>query len=360
MKSFLFFFVLLNALLLPGCALINSFDKDLDKQIDQWVKQHDYSKALDTISYVRKSHPQYKKLQKRKIKIEKTAQNFEKIKLREINAHIEAKDWQTAEKSLNYSLAKLPDSKKLQTTHREFIKKRAQYLKSLYYQLYINKAEWLVKNKDVQQELSATMPNEKAGQKALQRHKQETEQVYQQLVVCGIEGMNIGDLELAEQCFLLAEELKPSEALRSSISDIQRELFKVEKRETLVLSKKARELLSKAKSTMQSGDLKQSLKIYRKISRVDKKHALVRAFKQELNVRIKDNVTTRVEMGRKLYSQGEIKQALAIWNDIRELDPNNEYLLSHIERAQKVIDKLEQLKDQKTTISPPANKTSTK
>ncbi len=356
MKLFIVALVLLNLLLLPGCALIHSFDKDLNSQIDQWVKQHDYSKALDTISYVLKSHPQYRKLQKRKLKIEKAALNFEKIKLREINAHIEAKDWQTAEKSLNYSLARLPDSKALQIAHREFIKKRAQYLKSLYYQLYINKAEWLVKNKDVQKELSATMPDEKAGKKALQQHKQDIEQVYQQLVVCGIEGMNIGDLELAEQCFLLAEELKPSEALRSSISDIQRELFKLEKRETLVLSKKGKDLLVSAKVTMQSGDLKKSQKIYRKIPVEDKKYALVRAFKQELNSRIKDNVTTRIEMGRKLYSQGEIKQALAIWTDIRELDPNNEYLMSHIERAQKVIDKLEELKDQKATISPPANK----
>ncbi len=360
MKSLLFFLVLLSVLVLPGCALMHSLDKDIDKQIDQWVKDHEYTKALDTISYVRKSNPQYAKLQKRKIKIQQTAKNFEKIKIREINAHIEAGDWQTAEKSLNYSLSKLPDSKQLQEAHREFIKKRALHLKSLYYQLYINKAEWLVKNKDVQQELSQTMPDEKAAKKALQQHQQETEQVYQQLVVCGIEGMNIGDLELAEQCFLLAEELKPSEALRSSISDIQRELSKVEKRETLVLSEKARSLLTKAKSTMQSGDLKQAKKLYRKIPVQDKKHALVRAFEQELNTRIEDNIATRVEMGRKLYSQGEIKQALAIWNDIRELDPNNEYLLSHIERAQKVIDKLEELKNQKKTVSPPGEKNGTK
>ncbi len=360
MKSIIFSLVMLNVLLLPGCALMHSFDKDLDKQIDQWVKQHEYTKALDTISYVSKSHPQYNKLQKRKVKIEKTAQKFEKIKLREINAHIEAKDWHTAEKSLNYSLGKLPDSEQLQKAHREFIQKRAQHLKSLYYQLYINKAEWLVKNKDVQKELSETMPDERAAKKALQQHKQESEQVYQQLVVCGIEGMNIGDLELAEQCFLLADELKPSKALRSSISDIQKELSKVEKRETLVLSKKARGLLTKAKSSMQAGDLKQASKLYRKIPMTDKKHALVRAFKQELNSRIKDNVNTRVEMGRKLYSQGEIKQALAVWNDVRELDPNNEYLLSHIERAQKVIDKVEELKSQKTTVSPPAEKNGSK
>ncbi len=360
MRAFLFPLILFNILMLPGCALVNSFDEDLNSQIDQWVKQHDYSKALDTISYVRKSHPQYKLLQKRKKKIEMAALNFEKIKLREINAHIDAKDWQTAEKSLNYSLSKLPDSKKLQTTHRAFIKKRAVYLKSLYYQLYINKAEWLVKNKDVQKELSDTIPNDEAGQKALQKHTQDTEQVYQQLVVCGIEGMNIGDLELAEQCFMLADELKPSEALQSSISEIQHTLSKLEKRETLVLSKKGRALLSKAKTAMQAGDLKQSKIIYRKITAVDKKYALVRAFTQELNTRVKDNVTTRIEMGRKLYSQGEIKQALAIWNDIRELDPNNEYLLSHIERGQKVMDKLEELKNQKSTISPPADKNDTK
>jgi len=360
MKALLIMLMLLNFFLIHGCALFlepkddrNNLNNNLNAKINSWLKQQEYSKALDAISYMQKKHPQYTLLQKRKIRIQKSASKFEKIKLREINAHITAKDWHTAEKSLNDSLKKLPDSVALQKSHRDFIRKRASHLKSLYYKLSINKAVWLVKNKDIQEELSQTIPDQKAAQTTLAQHKKETDQVYQQLVVCGIEGMNIGDLELAEQCFLLAHELKPSKALRSSITDIQRELSIIQKRETLILSKKARKLLNQSRTSMQAGKLKQALSLYNKISRKDKKHALTRAFNQELKSRIKDNVTTRIETGRKFYSQGDIKLALATWNKVLELDAGNEYLLSHIERAQKVMDKLVELRNQKYTVAPP-------
>ncbi len=357
MKYLRYFIPLLLILsALNGCAYIHSFDSDLDSKIKQWMHEHEYSKALDALSHVRKGHPQYKQLQKRKIEVQQAATRFEKIKLREIDAHIAAQDWQAAESSFNYSMAKLPDSVKLQTAYKAFIKKRAFYLKSLYYQLYINKAEWLVKNQDVQQELFRTLPNDKTTKEKNEEYKNEIDGVYKQLIVCGIEGLNIGDLELAEQCYLLADDLKSSREIQASILDIQRQLAKDEKHKPLLLSKRGRKLLEKAKISLKQGDLKITLAAYRKIPDEDKKHALVIAFKQELESRTKESVAQGIEIGRKLYSQGKIEQALAIWNGLRELAPYNEYLISYIERAQRVIDNLDKLKKQEDTISPPGKK----
>lgn len=339
---------------LSGCAFIHSFDKDLDSKIQQWLSEHEYSKALDALSHVRQGHSQYSQLQKRKIEVQQAADRFEKIKLREIGAHIKAQDWQAAESSLNYGMAKLPDSEKLQAAYNDFIKQRAHYLKGLYYQLYINKAEWLVKNQDVQQELSRTLPDDKSTKASAQQYEKEVDNVYQQLLICGLEGINIGDLELAEQCYLLADELKPSKEIQTTILEIQNKLAKKQKRKPLLISKRGQALLEKAKGTLKQGDLKVTLKAYKRIPNKDKKHALVTAFKQELDSRIKENVKQGIKLGRKLYSQGKIEQALAVWNDLRELDPDNEYLISHIERAQRVIDKLDKLKKQESTISPPS------
>jgi len=341
---------------LSGCAFVHSFDKDLDSKIKQWMHEHEYSKALDALAHIRKNHVQYAQLQKRKIEVQQAADRFEKIKLREIDAHIAAQDWQAAESSLNYSMVKLPDSAKLQTAYNEFIKKRAHYLKGLYYRLYINKAEWLVKNQDVQQELSRTLPDDKITKRATEQYKREIDSVYKQLIVCGIEGINIGDLELAEQCYLLADELKPSTEIQKTIQGIQRKLAKKQKRKPLLLSKRGRQQLEKAKASLKQGDMKITLAAYNKIPAKDTKHALVTAFKQELDSRIKENVAQAIEIGRKLYSQGKIEQALAIWNDTRELAPYHEYLISHIDRAQRVIDNLDKLKKQEDTVSPPKAK----
>lgn len=352
MKYLRLFLFALIASTTSGCAFIYSLDRNLLEQVEQWQKQHEYSRALDTIAVVSKSHPQYAQLQKKKQELIEEAERFEKIRMREINAHIEAGDWQAAESSLNDTLEKLPDSEIMQERYREFMQLRAQHLKSLYYQLYINKAEWLVKNKDVQRELSRTIPNDRNTRQSLQKHKEETEKVYKQLIICGIEAQNVDDLELAEQCYLLAEELKPSETTRAIITTIQKELTRRAHRETLVLSKRSQQRLDKAKQLMQSGKLRAAHSLYLKIRPRDRNHALVRAFKQELDKRIAANVKSRIETGRKLYSQGEIEQALAVWNEVRKLDPHNEYLNNHIDRAQRVLDKVNQIKEQEKAVVP--------
>jgi len=94
------------------------------------------------------------------------------------NDYIDQQRWHDAEMLLNKSLEKLPDSEKLQTVYREFIKQRAYYLKSLYYQLYINKAEWLVKNQDVNNELARTMPKDRDTRKAMEQYQEEIQHVY--------------------------------------------------------------------------------------------------------------------------------------------------------------------------------------
>lgn len=345
---------------LDGCAYIHSLDRDLDTKVQQWMREQEYSKALDALSHVRQNHKQYELLQKRKIEVQRAADRFEKVKLREVNAHIEAEDWQAAESTLNYSMAKLPDSKKLQVAYDDFIKQRAHYLKGLYYQLSINKAEWLVKNKSVKKELARSLPDNRQAQKVKQQQQKEITEVHKQLTICGIETLNIGDLELAEQCYMLANELKPDKNTEKIILDIQRKLAKQQKRKPLLVSKRGQKQLEKAKSSLSQGELKVALAAYKKIPSKDKKHALVVAFRQELNSRIKTSVKQGIKLGRKLYSQGQIEQAVAVWNDVLELDPNNEYLKSHVERAQRVIENLDKLKKQESTVSPPRSDTNAK
>ena len=52
-------------LFLSSCAFLNSFNSDLNKQVDTWMAQHEYSKILDTLQYIRPSNPNYKLLQKK-------------------------------------------------------------------------------------------------------------------------------------------------------------------------------------------------------------------------------------------------------------------------------------------------------
>jgi len=339
---------------LSGCALIHSLDKDLDKQIDVWIQEREFTKAMDALNLVRHTHPKYQILQQKKREVIQASTAYESASLARANELLLTQQWDAAEKVLNDSLEKLPDSKKVRQAYQEFIKQRATYLKSLYYQLYINKAEWLVKNKDINNKLERVLPKNRDTRNAIDQHKQEIEHVHKQLVVCGIEAMDIEDLNLAEQCFLLANELKPSADIKGTLADIQKQLSRLEKQKVVTLSNRGRYLLDKSQQTMQEGKLKQALDLYEQIPAKDRRHGLVKSYKQELDKRINQNVTQGIEVGRKLYSQGEIEQALAIWNDLTKLAPDNEYLNSHIDRAKRVLEKLNRLKQKGTTVKPPA------
>ena len=64
MKSPLFIFLLL--LSLSGCSLIYSYSDNLPQRVDQWIIENKYNVALNTISYIKPSHKNYRILQKKK------------------------------------------------------------------------------------------------------------------------------------------------------------------------------------------------------------------------------------------------------------------------------------------------------
>ncbi|MBI1422831.1 MAG: hypothetical protein GC149_05130 [Gammaproteobacteria bacterium] len=347
-------------LTMTGCAFLNSFDSDLDKQIDVWMAQHEYGKILDTLRYVRPSNAKYPLLQKKRQQAIEEARRFEQEKIATSLNEIEKGQWHDAEVTLTDALAKLPDSKALHATYQEFLRQRAQYLKSLYMQLSINKAEWLVKDRPIQQQLKRTLPEDKKTQAAMDDYGKDSQEIYQQMLECGNNAAATDDLELAQRCYQLAYKLQPDTKIKTTLANIQEKLERKHlpppqtHEKQPALSQLGRNLLDKSKKDLEAGHLKQAIDHYDRIPLADKRLAAVKAYGEEIKRRVRDNVSQGIELGRKLYSQGQVEQALAVWNKLRELDPDNENLLSHIDRAERVLEKVQQLRREQSPDSQPA------
>ena len=63
----------------------------------------------------------------------------------------------------------------------------------------------------------------------------------------------------------------------------------------------------------------------------------------KLKKHLEDGEKQRFEAARNLYSKGKTQEALSIWLELKELNPDNAKLQSHIERAEKVLIKLKKL-----------------
>lgn len=345
---------LLSLLLLSGCAFINSFNSDLDKQVDTWMAQHEYAKVIDTLKYVRPSNPKYNLLQRKRKQAVIDARRYQQSQINLSLAQIEKGQWHKADLTLKNAMDKLPKSPKLDKTYQEFVAQRKQYLRSLYIQIAINTAEWLSKNKDIELQLKHTQPDSSQVQDTLSRFQNETQQVYPKLLRYGKLAESLGDFGLAQQCYELANRLSPSAALKQKLAKIRATLdkqlppSKPPGKSTPKLSLLGKNLLEKSRQALQAGNLKLALNHYEKIPDDDKQLPVVRQYSREMEHRIRENVHQGIELGRKLYSQGQVEQALAVWNKLRDLDPDNENLLSHIDRAQRVMQKIRQLrKEQK-------------
>lgn len=345
-------------LVLPGCAFINSFDSNLDKQVDVWMAQHQYAKVIDTLKYIRPSNPKYQLLKKKRQQAIEESRRFEQAQIAKSMTLIETGQWHEAELTLNDAIEKLPDSQPLHKTYQEFIRQRAHYLNDVYCKLDINRAEWLVNDKPLQQQLVRAVPDDRKNLQIMEDYRKDTQRVYQQLLDCADAASKINDLELAEQSYRFANKLQPSTTIKNKLTEIQAKLSPkhpavVEtKPATPSVSQLGRNLLEKSKRALEVGNLKLALSYYDKIPGSDKNQAEVRAYSKEMSHRIRDNVNQGIELGRKLYSQGQVEQALAVWNKLRELDPDNENLLSHIDRAEHVLEKIKQLRKEQAPETP--------
>jgi len=350
--------LLAGILLLPGCAFIHSLDSNLEQKIDTWVAQEEYGRALAALKYVQPSHSNYSALQLKKQRIIAATKQFEQEKIRQAHRHIDQQEWHEAEQTLDEAIAKLPDSEALNIARQDFLRLRDQYLQAIRYQLTINEAERLIKDKPLQAEQQRALPEDRALHRAYAQYQRDVDDVRHALLDCGLQAMQANELEQAERCFVLAYELSPDAELQLTIQEIQQQLGQPIDKKIMVLSDKGHTELAVARQALDNGNLQLAKQHYQNIPDKDKRHALVKTFAQEMTSRIDSNVKQGIDVGRKLYSQGEIERALAVWNKLRELDPHNDYLLSHIERAERVMKKLRELRQQSQPAASNGEKTS--
>lgn len=341
---------------LSGCAFIYTLDSDLEQRVDGWIAQHQYTLALDTLNQVSPSHPQFAILQKKKLHVIALIQQYEEETVQKTRLLVKQHQWLEADEVFSSALQNLPQSKLLNDSYAQFRLKRERQLKSLTCRVHIYRAEWTIKNAPLEDELARIQPSEREGIRLQEQHTDEVRNMFENLVQCGKESLKNTDLELAEQSYTVAEQLNPGGKLFRSEVNIQQQLAAIEKQRATILSPRTGELLESSQQALKKDDVKQAYKLYRQIPVHDRQNTEVRQFHKLLEQRVTTNINQGLEMGRKLYSQGDVERALAIWTDIRELAPDNEQLLNHIERAQRVLNKLKRLQKSEPVIAPPSTK----
>ena len=352
-RQFFLVFLLVFQLLLGGCAYISSYRADLPEKIDTLIQQQEYGEALQLLEYASPSHAEYKRLMQQKKRIMTLVPKYERQTIQKAEKLTRQGQWHPAQLTYDEALKKLPQSKELRKAQQEFLIKRDNYLKQLELSLLLNRANWLIKNAPTQKEIVRVLPNEYQRYEELRNYPDKVDEAADQLVDCVQSALDAGNYNLAETCLILAERIGSKNVDKKQLVVAKKKLAKAKKTEVKKQNEITRALIAELKQGYSQDNLRRArnqLNILKKQNSRDRTSLKLR---KELNNRYRQGIDQKITAGRRLYSSGKIQEALDVWNSLLEIDPDNQKLQGHIERAERVLTKLQRLSNEGAVVQPP-------
>ncbi len=341
------------AAVLGGCAELSALRSVGTEEIERWVVEQEYEKALNGLGRVRPSQPDYVELQARRLEIERLADGFETRVLGEARSLARQKQWQAALERYDDGLAKLPSRERLLHARVALLEERARYVQGLRSQSALDRGEWLARELPRQRQIVQAIPEDGEARRQLKRVEANVEETGSELYLCGQQALERGDNRQAVQCLALAQQLTPTLAVARALvrakaeQDKQRDLerrFKLKRRKQARVAKE-RVLLERYEAAFAERDLLEAREAIEALRALNSKSPKLDGLDQQLRAAIADTVEEGMEVSRRLYSQGRFEEALAGWRALLVLDPENEALKAHVARAERVLAKLRVLNE---------------
>lgn len=353
MIRFRFLAFALISLSFSGCAYFHSFNSDLPAKIDQWIEQKEYGLAQETLEYIKPGDNNYKLLMQKKQYIQRLAASFENTTISKARRLTNRNKWNDALLVYNSALDKLPDSKKLQEAKNDLLQKRQTYLKELELRLLINKGEWLNQNASLYLKIKSALPEDYHSVPGVSDYEDDIDDTLPALVDCTETAIMADELRLAQQCLQLAGQLGKDISQDPRLTAARQQIKQADHTRIQYQNQKTRELLAELKQGYSLDNLQRAhehVAILHKRNTRDKESIRLQ---RELNQRLQNGLDQRIDAARRLYSGGKIEQALQIWESLQTIAPDNPKLEAHIERARRVLDKLQHLHKNGSAVIPP-------
>lgn len=365
------------------------------QQIDQLVAEEEYGEALDLLNSVPETHPQYVLLHAKLKDVQKRAADYEKTVLDTMWKKADEGNWSGALDEVNAGLDKLPSSLVLQRGREELRRKRAQRIDYLETELLIAKGKWLVEDAPLREELMGVESGNLFTKWKMSRRQGEVQETAEKLLQCGRRAQNEKTLEQAKTCLTLAERLDSSETMKAAVSATRQEIAKHEKqalakqanqamnrgqlgrsrdivsrlakidpdnrqvrqlqRRLTSLKKQAQQekiqhdynrLMSQAREAIDKGELQKAQEILPQLAQIDPDNPEVRQLQRRLNEAVSATVDKLLKRGSMLYRREKVELAKRVWEEVLQLDPSNSQAKAGVKRAERVLGRLRELKEQ--------------
>lgn len=328
---------LLILLQFSGCAHYYASKDNLNKHIDEWLANNEYGKIDSAIKHLSDKHPEYKLIKSRISGISKRKNQYINNAINKAHALRDKNKWQPALEVYDKALDKIPENVNLINEREKLIKERDALVHELNKNMLLERARALAHYKDTYKKLQMLIPNDYKARYDINKYNKDREETAAQLMNFGKRAHALKDYALAEECFVLSNQLIAHQSKVVLINKLR------SRRKNIDEAKKVKQLLAAYKKAYESGDTpkaKNHLDILISLKPDDKS---IHELKAKLEQETQKKVEKGIDNGKDLYTKGKVNQALAIWNKLLTIDPKNEELNALISRAEKVSKKIQNL-----------------
>jgi hypothetical protein len=262
---------------------------------------------------------------------------------------------------LTEALQKLPHSVLLHTLRADLEVKREQQVKINERNILLTRAHFLLEQRKLYAEKTRLQRPDFLQKREASRQQQESGEIAGRLVDHAGYALQQSDTATAKTCLQLAQQLSPSERGGNLLAGLlKQEQAEQATRAQAALKKEAitrrDKTRSEKKETRQILEVTQQAIEQHKLQ--DAQAALARLPASssknsdvvELQSNLEQVVTTRVHnlilAGDSQYRAEHIQSALKAWNEALSLDPDNHEIIKRIDRANRVLANLEELRRQ--------------
>jgi len=334
-----------------GCAYLGVRSSNPLAKVDALVKTQQYGYAREVIAKAPQSHPDYSQLLLLSEKIDQQAATYEKLMLTQGKKLEQAGQWYQAQKKYRQALKHLPESEKLQAAEQAVRLKKNERASELEIDLLIVQGEWLKQNLVIRDELamiSATNWFKESQRANLQKRSRK---LAAELGRQGRLALERGALARADQILLFAMELHPSEAIEEAKNGLlkQQQAIADKQQQSIIQSRKfmRKKLVTSLQQAIADNQLSEASLFVTRLKLLGKLDEKEQQMEQQLGALVRKQVTEDMTQGVEFYGQGQYQQAISIWQRVLTLEADNEQASAHIERAERILEKLQRLREDK-------------
>ncbi len=218
-------------------------------------------------------------------------------------------------------------------------------------QLLISQTSALKNQVPILVQLIRSNPDQQKYDRQLEETRQQLQELRQSLSECGWRHFKKNNA-LAKDCLTLALSLEQSEQ-DERLMDYLVEEHQDNLKKTQTVERAKREMawkhrnkqrMEEAQHLSETGQLTEARRVLKMVLKEDPRNDTAKKLLRDVETRLHSYIENLLNAGDRLYREGEIEGAKATWRAALSLDPQDSRAREKIERAQRVLDNLENLR----------------